>query len=85
MAKILMTLAGAVLAAGLCGCVGMAGISTWEYQSGPGYEIERVDESRIQADSSQGLTHEACTSVSRRLAGASGQISGGDLTDCRSH
>ena len=84
MARILMTLAAAALAVGLGGCVGAAGISTWEYQSRPGYEIERVNESRIRADSSQGLTRDACTSVTRRQIGASGEISGDDLTTCRS-
>jgi hypothetical protein len=85
MAKILMTVAAAALAVGLGGCVGTAGISTWEYQSGPGYEIERIDESRIRADTSRGLTRDACTSLTSRHFGASGTISGDDLTTCRSN
>lgn len=72
------------LAVGLCGCVGAAGISTWDYQSGPGYETARAHGSRIQVDASQGLTHETCTSVSGRQITASGEVMGADLSACRS-
>lgn len=85
MPKILKAYIAAMLAAGLGGCVGTAGISTWEYRSGPGYEDARVRESRIQADSAQGLTHETCTSVSQRRIAASGQAIGTDLTACDSN
>jgi hypothetical protein len=73
------------LAIGLCGCVGAAGISTWGYRSGPGYETARAQESRIQVDASRGLTHEACTSVSRRQIAASGEVTEADLSACRSN
>ncbi len=81
----LKTFTAACLMIGLCGCVGAAGISTWEYQSGPGYETARTQGSRIQVDASQGLTHEACTSVSRRQIAASGEVKGADLSACRSN
>lgn len=84
MPTILETFTAAGLAVGLAGCVGTAGISTWDYQAGPGYETERVRESRIQADPVQGLTHHDCTSVTRRQVAASGEVSGADLTACRS-
>jgi len=85
MPKIRMTLAAAILAAGLGGCVGAAGISTLEYRSGPGYETERVYDSRIQADSSRGFSREACANVVHRQVGASGRIVGTDLTACDSN
>ena len=85
MPKIRMTLAAAMLAAGLGGCVGAAGISTLEYRSGPGYETERVYNSGIEADSSQGFTQEACANVAHRQVGASGRIVGTDLTTCDSN
>ncbi len=72
-----------ILASGLGGCVGAAGVSTWEYRSGPGFEAERIQESRIQADTSQGITQEACTRVSRRQVGPSGTVSGSDVAECR--
>lgn len=75
----------AILAAGLAGCVGTAGVSTWEYRAGPGYETERVHDSRILADTSQGLTRESCTSVSRRRSGPAGAMAGEDLTACESN
>ena len=85
MPTMLKTFAAAWLAIGLCGCAGAAGISTWEYQSGAGYEAARVQESRIQVDSVQGFTHEACTNVSRRQIAASGEVTGADLSACRSN
>ena len=85
MPRILRAVTAALLSLGLGGCVGTAGISTWEYRSGIGYETTRVQESRIQADPIQGLTHEACTTVSQRQVAASGHVTGGDLTACRSH
>ena len=72
-----------ILASGLGGCVGAAGVSTWEYRSGPGFEAERIQESRIQADTSQGVTQEACTRVSRRRVGPPGTVSGSDVAECR--
>jgi hypothetical protein len=84
MLTILKTFTAAMLAAGLGGCIGAAGISTWDYRSGPGYETARAQESRIQVDTVQGLTHEACTSLSRRQIAASGGVTGTDLTACRS-
>ncbi len=83
MTRISITLTAAMLAVGLSGCVGAAGFSTWEYQSGTGYESARVKEIRIQADLRQGFTHEACTSMSSRQIAASGEIEGADLTACR--
>lgn len=65
--------------------MGTAGVSTWEYQVGPGYETERVYDGRIQADTSQGFTREACTTVSRRQIAASGGAVGGDVTACASN
>lgn len=85
MPTVLKTFTAAWLAIGLGGCVGMAGISTWDYRSGSGYETARAQESRIQVDSDQGLTHEACTSVSRRQIAPSGSVSGTDLSACRSN
>jgi hypothetical protein len=73
------------LAVGLGGCVGAAGVSTWDYRSGSGYETSRVQENRIQIDSAQGLTQEACTSISRRQAAASGRVTGTDLTACQAN
>jgi hypothetical protein len=84
MPTILKTCTAIVLLAGLGGCVGAAGISTWDYRSGPGYESARVQESRIQVDSAEGLTREACTSISRRQMAMSGDLTGDDLTACRS-
>ena len=75
----------AILTLGLTGCVGAAGVSTWEYQSGQGYETERVYDGRIQADTSQGFTREACTTVSSRQIGPSGGGAGGDVTACASN
>ncbi|WP_114945042.1 hypothetical protein [Microvirga calopogonii] len=72
----------AMLAVGVSGCVGAAGVSTWEYQSGPGYETGRVYDGRVQADTSRGLTHEACSTVSRRQIGPAGNVAGQDVTDC---
>jgi hypothetical protein len=72
-----------MLASGLGGCVGAAGVSTWEYRSGPGFETEQVRESRIQADTSQGVTGEACSRVSRRQVDPSGAVSGSDVAECR--
>ena len=84
MPTILKTFTAAWLMVGLVGCVGTAGISTWDYRSGPGYETARSQESRIQVDSAQGLTHEACTNISGRQIAASGEVAGADLTACRS-
>jgi hypothetical protein len=75
----------AILTVGLTGCVGAAGVSTWEYQAGPGYETERVYDGRIQADTRQGFTREACTTVSRRQIGSAGGVAGADVTDCASN
>jgi hypothetical protein len=75
----------AILTLGLAGCVGAAGVSTWEYQSGPGYEAGRVYDSRVQADTGQGFTREACTTVSRRQISPSGGMAVGDATDCASN
>jgi hypothetical protein len=85
MPKIRMTLAAAMLSAGLGGCVGAAGISTLEYRSGPGYETERVYNSRTEADSSRGFTREACANVAHRQVDASGRIAGTGLTTCDSN
>ncbi len=84
MPAILKTFTAVVLALGLGGCVGTAGISTWDYQSGPGFETARLRESRIQVDSAQGLIHEACTTMSRSQIAASGDVTGADLTTCHS-
>ena len=84
MPTILKTFTAVVLMVVLGGCVGAAGISTWDYRSGPGYDTARIQESRIQVDTVQGLTHEACTSVSRRQMEKSGEVAGADLSVCRS-
>ena len=85
MPTILKTFTAAMLLGCLGGCVGAAGISTWDYRSGPGYDTARIQESRIQVASDQGLTHEACTSESRRQRANSGEVTGADLTVCRSN
>ncbi len=85
MPTILKTFTALVLLVGLGACVGAAGISTWDYRSGPGYDTARTQESRIQVDTVQGLTHEACTSVSRRQMANSGEVAGADLSVCRSN
>ena len=72
----------ALLASGFGGCVGTAGVSTWQYQSGPGYETERVSGSSIRADTGQGISREACTSVARRQTGAFGGVSSEETTSC---
>lgn len=84
MPAILKTASAIVLLLGLGGCIGTAGISTWDYRSGLGYEAARLQESRVQVDSVQGLTHEACTRVSRRQIAVSGEASGTDLATCQS-
>ena len=83
MPRIFSIFAAVVLFVGLGGCVGTAGISTWDYRSGLGYEIERAQESRIGFDPVRGLTHDACTGVSRRQIAASGEVTEADLTTCR--
>ena len=85
MPTILKKFTAAMLLFGLGGCVGAAGISTWDYRSGPGYESVRRQESRIQLDSVQGFTHEACRSQSGRQLANSGDIVEDDLTVCRSN
>jgi hypothetical protein len=83
MSKSLWSLSSLVLlATGLAGCISSAGVSTWEYQSGPGFSMERVYEGRVSADTEQGLTREACTSVSRRQMGVSGGVSGSETVTC---
>jgi hypothetical protein len=82
---ILKTFAAVVLFIVLGGCVGTAGISTWDYRSGSGYGTARMQESRIQVDSVQGFTREACTSESRRQMANSGEVRGADLSVCRSN
>jgi hypothetical protein len=84
MPTILETFTAVGLLVGLGGCVGAAGVSTWDYRSGPGYDTTRTQENRIQVDTVQGLTHEACTSVSRRQIANSGEVAGADLSVCRS-
>jgi len=84
MTTMLKTFAATFLMVGLCGCVGAAGISNWAYQSGRGYETTRALGSQIQVDSSQGLTHKACTIMSRRQVAASGEVTEADLSACRS-
>lgn len=85
MFKVFRNLASAtILTIGLTGCVGSAGVSTWQYQAGPGYETERVYDGRVQADTSQGFTRESCTSVSRRQIGPSGRAASRDETACAS-
>jgi hypothetical protein len=85
MPTILKAFTALVLLVGLGGCVGAAGISSWDYRSGPGYDTARTQESRIQVDTAQGLTHEACTSMSRRQMANSGELAGADLSVCRSN
>ena len=85
MLTILKTFATVALLVGLGGCVGAAGISTWDYRSGPGYESARMQESRIQVDSVQGFTREACMSDSRRQLTNSGDVTEDDLMACRSN
>ena len=85
MPTILKTFIAAMLLFGLGGCVGAAGISTWDYRSGPGYESVRRQESRIQLDSVQGFTHKACRSESGQQLANSGDIAEDDLTACRSN
>ena len=85
MSTILKTFTVGWFAVGLGGCVSAAQVSSWDYRSGPGYETARTQESRIQVDASRGLTHQACTSVSRRQIAASGEVTGADLNACRSH
>ena len=72
----------ALVASGLGGCVGTAGVATWQYQSGPGYETERVSGSSIRADTGQGFSREACTSVARRQIGTLGGVSSRETTSC---
>jgi hypothetical protein len=72
----------ALLAPWLGGCFGTAGVSTWQYQSGPGYETERVSGGSVQADTEQGLSSEACTSVVRRQVEARGSVSSQETTSC---
>jgi hypothetical protein len=72
----------AVLATGLGGCVAAAGVSTWDYQSGPGYERERVSESLIYGNPHDGIGSESCTRVVSRGLGPSGQVTDGELVAC---
>ena len=74
----------AILTIGLTGCVGAAGVSTWQYEAGPGHETERAYDGYIQADTSQGFTRAGCTTVSRRQIGPSGSVAQEDVTACAS-
>jgi hypothetical protein len=76
---------GAVLAFGLGGCTGTAGVATWEYQSGAGGEVERVHEASIQADTGRGLGTEACTTTIKRQTDPLGRRSVNERADCRSN
>lgn len=75
---------GAVLALGLGGCTGTAGVATWEYQSGLGGQVGHVHEARIQGDTSQGFGAEACTMTIRQQTGPLGRRSVNEVADCRS-
>ncbi len=72
----------AVLAMVLGGCVAAAGVSTWDYRSGPGYEMERISEGLIYGGTRQGIGSESCTSVVSRRAGPSGQVSDHEVIAC---
>jgi len=74
-----------LVAVGLGGCVGTAGVSTWEYRSGPGFETQRVYQNQVQADTHSGISQEACTSVVSRRAGAPDGLSGREVTTCDSN
>jgi hypothetical protein len=81
----LKTFTAVMLLISLGGCVGAAGISTWGYRSGPGYDTARIQDSRIQVDSARGVTRETCASESRRQMASSGDIRQDDLSVCRSN
>lgn len=70
------------LAIGLAGCVGTAGVSTWEYRAGPGYEMQRAYDGAVHADPYRGFTSEACSTTTHRRTGPSGIAAGEDVIDC---
>jgi hypothetical protein len=72
----------AVLAMGLGGCVAGAGVSTWSYRSEPGFQTERVAESRIYGDPVRGIGSRSCTSVVTRQAEPTGRIASSETTAC---
>jgi hypothetical protein len=74
-----------LMAVGLGGCVGTAGVSTWEYRSGPGFETQRVYQSQVQADTLSGISHEACTSIASTQTGTPHGRSGHEVTACDSN
>jgi hypothetical protein len=72
----------AVLAMGLGGCVAGAGVSTWSYRSEPGFQTERIAESRIYGDPVRGIGSSSCTSVVTRQAEPTGRIASSETTAC---
>src|SRR5690349_8302411 len=75
---------GASVAFGLVGCMGTAGVATWQYQSGPSGGVERVHEAQVLADTEQGLETAACTTTIRRQAGPIGRGSMTEVKGCHS-
>ena len=72
----------AVLAIGLGGCVAGAGVSTWNYRSEPGFQTERIAESRIYGDPVRGFGSSSCKSVVTRRAEPTGRIASSEMTAC---
>lgn len=70
------------LTTALGGCTTSADVSYGEYRFGPGFETERVYESRIYGDTTQGLGTEPCQVVARRRINAFGEISVREETVC---
>lgn len=72
--KAASAIALAILAGGLGGCTATADLSYSEYEFGPGFQTERVYESRVFGDTGRGFGSEACRTVVRRETNAFGEV-----------
>jgi hypothetical protein len=77
-----LAVALALLAGGLAGCTTSADLSYSEYQFGPGYQTERVQERRLYADTDQGFGSESCQGVARRHVNEFGELVARDTVVC---
>lgn len=72
----------AALAGGLGGCAASANLSYGEYHFGPDHRSERVYESRVFADSREGLGAQSCRSEARERVDAFGNVTVQDELIC---
>lgn len=66
----------------LTACSTSADVMYGEYRVGPGYESGQVYESRVYADTNDGVGRESCRTVVRRQADALGRPSSFEETVC---